>query len=167
MFFFFKKIFVPYFIYTFVYIFLFYIAMKTVYYFLIGLCMGFIWGSCEDGSAFKAQDLNGKWTIVSVMDEQVTLENMPFLEFNVTEKRLNGNIGCNNLTAGFVPDSEDATAFQVISPATTMMACIHFDTETKIAMAINNMTHVRKGEKANQVKLIDSLGYTLIVLEKN
>jgi len=134
--------------------------------FLIGLCLGIFGSSCIDGNVFKAQDLNGKWTIVSVMDVPVTLENMPFLEFNTAEKRVNGNMGCNRMSAGFELDSDDVTAFQLISPVMTMMACIHFDTENKIAAAINNMTNVRKGEKPNQVKLVDNIGYTLLVLER-
>ena len=134
--------------------------------YLICLCLGFFWGSCKDGSAFKAQELNGKWTIVSVMDEPVTLEYMPFLEFNVPEKRVYGNVGCNTLSAGFEPDPKDMTAFRLIAPVTTMMACIHFDTETKIIQAINNMTHVKKGDTPNQVKLVDKEGNSLLVLER-
>ena len=132
---------------------------------LICLCMGIV-SSCKTGNAFKAQDLNGKWTIVSVMDEPVTLEYMPFLEFNTTEKRVHGNVGCNTLSAGFEPDSKDMTAFKLMAPVTTMMACIHFDTETNIVQAINNITHVTKSEKPNQVKLADNKGNTLLVLER-
>ena len=134
--------------------------------FLIGLCLGIFWGSCKGGSAFKVQDLNGKWAIVSVMDEPVTLEYRPFLEFSTAEKRVHGNVGCNTLSAGFEPDPKDMTAFQLISPITTMMACIHFDTETKIVHAINHITHVKKGETPNHAKLVDKEGNTLLLLER-
>ena len=132
---------------------------------LICLCMG-IASSCKTGSTFKAQDLNGKWTIISVTDEPVILENMPFLEFDVVEKRVHGNVGCNMLSAGFEPDPKNVSAFQLIAPITTMMACIHLDTETKIVLAINEVTHVKKGETSSQVKLVNKEGNTLLVLEK-
>ena len=133
---------------------------------LICFVMGFLGGTCQTGSAFKAQDLNGKWTIVSVLDEPVTLEHMPFLEFSTAEKRVHGNVGCNTLSAGFEPDLKDLTAFQLIAPITTMMACIHFDTETIIVQAINQVTNVKKGETQDQVKLTDKEGKTLLVLER-
>ena len=132
---------------------------------LICLCVGMV-NSCKTVNTYKAQDLNGKWSIVWVMDEPITLENMPFLEFNVAEKRVHGNVGCNMLSAGFEPDSKDVSSFQLIAPVTTMMACIHFDTETKIVQAINHVTHVKKGEMPSQVKLVDKEGNTLLVLEK-
>jgi hypothetical protein len=47
-----------------------------------------------------------------------------------------------------------------------MMACIHFETETKVIQAINSVTHVQKGDKPNQVKLIDKEGNALLVIEK-
>ena len=139
---------------------------KNVILLLTGIYMGIIWGSCNDGSSFKAQDLDGRWMIVSVMDEPVTLENRPFLEFSTAEKRLQGNVGCNMLSAGFEPDSKDMTAYKLIAPVTTMMACIHYDTESKIVQAINNVTHVKKGELPNQTKLTDKEGNILLVLER-
>jgi len=133
---------------------------------LICLCMGNLGGSCKEGSAFNVQDLNGKWTIVSVNNEPVALQNMPFLEFNTAEKRVHGNVGCNVLNAGFEPDTKDMTAIKFTTPITTMMACIHLDTETKIVQAIHVVTNVKKGEQPNQLKFVDKEGNTMLVLEK-
>jgi len=132
----------------------------------ICLCTG-VFSACKSVSAYKTQDLNGKWTIVSVMDEPVALQNMPFLEFNTAEKRVHGNAGCNVLNAGFETDAMDVTAIKFTSPVTTMMACIQgMETEAKILQAINTVTNVQKGDNSNQVKLIDKAGNTLIVLNK-
>jgi len=91
---------------------------------------------------------------------------MPWLEFNIEAKRVHGYTGCNTLSAGFEPDSKDVSAFQMITPITTMMACIHFESESTILQAINNVTNAKKGETPGQVKLVDKDGNTLLVMEK-
>jgi heat shock protein HslJ len=133
---------------------------------LICLWMGIV-SSCKSVNVYKVQDLNGKWIIVSVNDEPVTLEKMPFLEFDMVEQRVHGNAGCNVLNAGFEPDSKDMTAIRFIAPITTMMACIHgMETEAKILQAFNDVTNVQKGEQSNRVKLVDKEGAAMLVLEK-
>ncbi len=138
---------------------------KCIWIFM-SFCVG-IFSSCKSVSVFKVQDLSGKWTIVSVKDENVELQNMPFLEFDVAAKRVHGNAGCNMLNAGFETDAKDATAIKFIAPVTTMMACIQgMETEAKILQAINAVTNVQKGNNPNQVKLLDKAGNTLIGLNK-
>ena len=132
---------------------------------LICLCMGIV-SACKTVNTYKVQDLNGKWTIVSVTDEPVTAANMPFLEFNVAEKRVHGNAGCNTLSAGFETDVKDATALKFVAPVKTMMACFNMETEAKIVQAINNVAHVKKGETPNRMKLVDKEGNALLVLER-
>ena len=140
--------------------------MKTNYsLLLICLCM-VIFNSCKTVNPYNVEDLNGRWTIISVKDEQVQLENMPFLEFDVSAKRVHGNTSCNLLNSVFELDANDKTAIKFITPITTMMACINMDTETKILQVITDITHVKKGETANQIKLVDKNGNTIFLLEK-
>ena len=126
-----------------------------------GLC-----SSCQTGSTYKAQDLDGKWMIIAVKDEPVKLKLMPYLEFDVAENRVSGNMGCNNLSAGFFLDEKDASAFTLVSPAITTMACIFGDTEDKIVQAFNMVTGVKAGNTPKRVKLVDKDGKTCLVLEK-
>lgn len=140
--------------------------MKTNYFLLlICLCLGIL-GSCKTMNKYNVQDLNGKWNIISVKDEPLQLENMPFLDFNVADKRVHGNTSCNVLNSVYETDSKDVTAIKFLAPITTMMACINMDTETKVLQAINNVAHVKRGDTSNQIKLIDKDGNTLLVLEK-
>ncbi|MDR2233188.1 MAG: META domain-containing protein [Tannerella sp.] len=133
---------------------------------MICLCVG-LCSSCKSGSAYKAQDLDGKWLIIGVKDEPVKLALMPFLEFEVADNHVSGNVGCNNFSAGFELDAKDASAFTLISPAITTMACIFGDTEDKIVKALNEVVAVKGGSSPNRVILIDIDGNTCLVLEKN
>ena len=131
----------------------------------ICLCMGIL-SSCKTLNKYNVQDLNGKWQIITVQGESLQLENMPFLEFNVADKKVHGNTGCNVLNSVYETDSKDVTAIKFVTPVTTMMACLNMDTENKVLQAINNVTHIKMGDASNQVKLVDEDGNTLLVLEK-
>ncbi|MDR0795775.1 MAG: META domain-containing protein [Tannerella sp.] len=140
---------------------------KNSFLCLMSLCL-VIFSSCQTVNTYKAQDLNGKWTIVSVMDETITLENMPFLEFNWAEKRVHGNVGCNMMTAGFEPDAKNVAAIKLVAPVVTMRACIYgMEIEANIIQAINKIAQVKHGATPNQVHLIDIEGKKLLVLEKD
>ena len=133
---------------------------------LMCLCIGIL-SSCKTTNNYNVQDLNGKWNIISVKDEAIQLENMPFLDFNVADKRVHGNTGCNILNSVFETDSKDIAAIKFVAPITTMMACINMDTEAKILQVITDITHVQNGDTSIQVKLVDKDGKILLVLEKN
>jgi heat shock protein HslJ len=134
--------------------------------FLICLFAG-LFSSCKSVTTFKTQDLNGRWTIVSVQNEPVVLQNLPFLEFDTIEKKVSGNAGCNVLSSRFETDSKNASAIKFLESVTTMKACIEgMETEAKILQAINAVTNVKKGDNPNQVKLLDKTGNTMIVLSQ-
>jgi len=140
--------------------------MRTNFFlFLICLCVG-MFSSCKTENAFKVEDLNGKWTIISVRDEPIEIEKMPFFEFDVTEKKVHGNTSCNILNSTFETDANDTGSIRFALPISTMMACINLDTEVKILQVIDKITHVTKGESPNRIKFVDKDGNTMLVLEK-
>ena len=140
--------------------------MRTNYFLLlICLCMG-IFISCNSENTFKVDDLNGKWNIISVRDEPINLEKMPFFEFDVAEKKVHGNTSCNILNSTFETDANDTGAIKFAMPISTMMACINLDTEVKILQVISEITHVTKGETPNRINLVDKDGNIMLVLEK-
>ena len=113
------------------------------------------------------EDLNGKWTIISVKEEPIELEKMPFLEFDVAEHRVHGNTSCNLLNSTFETDANDKAAIRFLAPISTMMACINMDTEAKILLVIGNITHVKKGDTSNRIRLVDKNGDAMLLLEKS
>ena len=140
--------------------------MKTNYaILLICICVG-LFNSCKTENTPSVEDLAGKWTIISVKDEPVQLENMPFWEFDISEKRVHGNTSCNMFNAAFETDVKDQTAIRLVAPVSTMMACINMETEAKILQIISDIAHVKKGETANRITLVDKNGNTLLLLEK-
>ena len=141
--------------------------MKTNYAILsICLCV-WMFNSCKTENSYKVEDLAGQWTIIAVKDEPVQSPITPFLEFDISEKRVHGNTSCNMFNSAFETDAKDQTTIRFVTPVSTMMACINMDIEAKILQAIPDIAHVKKGETANRVKLVDKTGSTMLLLEKN
>jgi len=132
---------------------------------LLCFCV-WIFSSCKTGNSYKVEDLTGRWTIISVKNEPVQSAITPFFEFDVSEKRVHGNTSCNTFNSAFVTDAKDKTAIKFVAPVSTMMACINMETETKILQVILDISHVKKDETANRIKLVDKNGHTMLLMEK-
>ena len=52
------------------------------------------------------------------------MEKQPFIEFNIAEKRLHGNAGCNLINGAFQVDDENPSAISFPQVISTMMACL-------------------------------------------
>lgn len=87
----------------------------------------------------KLADLAGKWMIGEVAGEAVpeALESQPFIEFNIAEKRLNGNAGCNIINGTFRIEEESATSISFLQVVSTMMACPDQAMEGRVLKALN------------------------------
>ena len=86
-------------------------------------------------------DLAGKWMIVEADKQAIAdnMENQPFVEFNLDEKRLHGNAGCNVFNGEFLVDEAAPTAIAFPQVITTMMACPDMDVEGRILKALNEV----------------------------
>ena len=142
--------------------------MKTnCFLLLMCLCTG-TFNSCKMGNTLCIEDLNGKWTIIAVKDEQIQSTAItPFIEFDVAANRVHGNTSCNMFNSTFETDAKDKTSIRFVAPISTMMACINMETESKILQVIPEIASVKKGDTLNQVKLVCKHGNTLLILEKN
>ena len=69
--------------------------MKKVlfYAFLLPAFVGMMF-SCSDVKT-DVKKLEGKWNVVEVKGEKVLEEGLPQMDFNMAEKKLHGNTGCN------------------------------------------------------------------------
>lgn len=92
-------------------------------------------------STVKLADLAGKWMISEAAGEAIPegMEKQPFLEFNISEKRLHGNAGCNIINGAFQTDGENATAISFPQVISTMMACPDMEVEGRILKALNSV----------------------------
>ncbi|WP_308760547.1 META domain-containing protein, partial [uncultured Bacteroides sp.] len=92
-------------------------------------------------SVSKLSDLDGKWIISEAVGEAIPegMENQPFIEFNIAEKRLHGNAGCNLINGAFQVDDENPSAISFPQVICTMMACPDMEVESRVLKALNSV----------------------------
>lgn len=85
--------------------------------------------------------LDGEWKISEVNGESIPsdLEKKPFLNFDVKNKRVHGNAGCNMINGGFNTKDDDSKAISFPAMAATMMACPDMTIERTILDALNSV----------------------------
>ena len=89
----------------------------------------------------KLSDLSGKWMISEAGGQAIPegMEKQPFIEFNLSEKRIHGNAGCNLINGGFVADNENSSAISFPQLISTMMACPDMEVEGRVMKALNEV----------------------------
>lgn len=140
--------------------------MKRVIFYVMMLPM--ILGmmiSCSDAKT-DAKKLEGKWNVTEVKGEKIQNENMPFMEFNMSEKKLHGNGGCNMFNTSVTLDDKDVSSITIAPAAATMMACPDMTVEDAIFKAMGDVKKVRSGNSVNEMMLVDDAGNVLFVLTK-
>ncbi|MDR0430544.1 MAG: META domain-containing protein [Tannerellaceae bacterium] len=141
--------------------------MKEVLFYVLMIPIMFGMASCSSANKADVKNLDGKWTIVEVKGLKVERENMPYIEFNMTENKVHGNAGCNMFNTVIIPDAKDISAFTLKPAAATMMACLDMKLEDVILSALETITNVQYGSSANEMKLVDKNGNVILVLSKN
>lgn len=115
-----------------------------------------------------ANDLSGKWLIREVAGEIVpqVMENQPFVEFDMTAKRLHGNAGCNIINGAVVTDEKTPEAVSFPQVISTMMACPDQEIEGRILNALNETRSFGWQPDGNMV-FYGGDGALLLVLSRN
>lgn len=93
-------------------------------------------------SASRLADLEGKWMISEAMGSKVlsgTTDEQPFVEFNLSEKRLHGNAGCNLINGSFQLDDDTPSAISFPQLISTMKACPDMRVEDQVLQALNSV----------------------------
>ena len=132
--------------------------MKKVlfYAFLLPAFVGMMF-SCSDVKT-DVKKLEGKWNVVEVKGEKVLEEGLPQMDFNMAEKKLHGNTGCNLFNTTITLDSEDVSSITIAPGATTMMACPNMDLETSVLQSMDQVRSVKAGKDENEMLLVDQDG---------
>ena len=141
--------------------------MKKVlfYAFLLPAFVGMMF-SCSDVKT-DVKKLEGKWNVVEVKGEKVLEEGLPQMDFNMAEKKLHGNTGCNLFNTTITLDPEDVSSITIAPGATTMMACPNMDLETSVLQSMDQVRSVKAGKDENEMLLVDQDGNVLLVLERH
>ncbi len=140
--------------------------MKKVlfYAFLLPAFVGMMF-SCSDVKT-DVKKLEGKWNVVEVKGEKVLEEGLPQMDFNMAEKKLHGNTGCNLFNTTITLDPEDVSSITIAPGATTMMACPNMDLETSVLQSMDQVRSVKAGKDENEMLLVDQDGNVLLVLRE-
>lgn len=109
--------------------------------------------------------LDGKWMIEEAGGQPVPqdMETRPFLEFNVAEKSLHGNAGCNLVSGGFVTDAANPSSISFPRVAATMMAGPGMEVEAFVLDALNSVVSFG-GLDAGRAGFYDEEGNLVMVL---
>lgn len=125
----------------------------------LGSCCG--GKSCTKESAENS--LEGEWKIVSIGGQPVSgAEAEPTITFNMAEKRVSGNAGCNNYFAGF--ELSDKRTIKFDQAGVTRMMCADMKTEQAFLEAFNNISQYEVAN--NEICFKDKAGHNLIKATK-
>ena len=119
-------------------------------------------------SVSKLSDLEGKWIISEAAGEAIPdgMEKQPFIEFNIAEKSLHGNAGCNLINGAFQVDDENPSAISFPQVISTMMACPDMEVEGRVLKALNSVQSFGK-LAGGGIGLYDADNNLVMVLVKN
>lgn len=141
--------------------------MKRVIFYVLMLPM--VLGmmiSCSEAKT-DAKKLEGKWNVIEVKGEKILKEGLPYMEFDMAQNKLHGNVGCNMFNSSFTLDDKDISSITIAPGAATMMACPDMATEDAIMQAMGNVKAVKAGSSESEMVLVDQDGNVLLVLSKN
>lgn len=122
--------------------------------------------SCSEAKV-DAKKLEGKWNVIEVKGEKILKEGLPYMEFDMTQKKLHGNAGCNMFNTTVTLDDNNVSSITIAPGAATMMACPDMATEDAIMKAMGDVNAVKAGSSESEMLLVDKDGNTLLVLSKN
>ena len=98
--------------------------MKKIVLKFMAVCTGALIVSCGSGkNMLSISSLDGEWNITEVDGQQISTERMPFIGFDVVQKRIYGNSGCNRMMGTFEADSLKPGALKFGQIGSTRMMC--------------------------------------------
>lgn len=139
--------------------------MKRLVLGMMIVCTGTLVASCGGGkNLLSASSLAGEWDITEVDGQKLSAEPMPFIGFDVAQKRMYGNSGCNRMMGSFETDSLKPGTLKFGQVGSTRMMCPDMAIETAILEALNETRSF--GMKDGKVCLKDANGSEVLVLKK-
>ncbi|MBC8591658.1 META domain-containing protein [Oscillospiraceae bacterium N12] len=113
------------------------------------------------------KNLNGEWSIKEVHGETIPtgMEKQPFIAFDVKEKRIHGNAGCNLINGSYETVEGNELSISFPGVAATMMACPDMEIEGKILTALNEVKSFGK-LAGGGIGLYNADGTLVLVLAK-
>ena len=121
----------------------------------------------REAPAVSVNDINGEWKISKVEGAAVEVaDKTPFLSFNVAEKAVHGNGGCNIINGSFSQEDGNPSSLKFGQMISTMMAGPGMETERKVLMAMNKVVSFVVNENGT-LSLMDADGNEVLLLVKS
>lgn len=143
--------------------------MKKVIFKLAAICAGaLIVTSCSSGkNMLTLSSLNGEWNITEVNGQKVSTDKMPYIGFDVAQKRIYGNSGCNRMMGTFEADSLKPGVLSFGPIGSTRMMCPDMKTEQAVLGALEKVkSYETVSDEPEVIALCAVDGKQMIKLEK-
>lgn len=142
--------------------------MKKLVIKLMAVCAGALIVSCSNGkNKLSVSALEGEWTITEVDGQPISMDKMPFIGFDVAQKRIYGNSGCNRMMGSFEADSLKPGALKFGQLGSTRMMCPDMKVEQSILAALNKVASYQTvTDQPDVIALCNQDGKSLMTLEK-
>lgn len=111
-------------------------------------------------------DISNEWRIISVFGENLpSMEQVPFVNFNIENNRVSAYAGCNRLSATF-KSGEKANGITISKVISTRMACPDMTTEQNVITALEQTRSYGVSMKGNLL-LFSASGKIVMELMRN
>lgn len=124
--------------------------------------------SCNSGkNMLSLSALNGEWNITEVEGQKIAAGKLPFIGFDVAQKRIYGNSGCNRMMGTFEADSLKPGVLKFGQIGSTRMMCPDMKTEQLVLGVMDKVASYQTvSDKPEVIALCNQDGKPLLVLEK-
>lgn len=142
--------------------------MKKMIFMFAAVCAGALMVSCGSGkNLLTLSSLNGEWNITEVDGQKISVDEKPFIGFDVAQKRIYGNSGCNRMMGSFEADSLKPGVLSFGQVGSTRMMCPDMTIEEMVLGALNKIKSYKTVSDVPEViALCSEEGQKLMVLEK-
>ena len=142
--------------------------MKKLVLKMMAVCAGALIVSCGSGkNMLSVSSLDGEWNITEVDGQKISTERMPFIGFDVAQKRIYGNSGCNRMMGSFEADSLKPGTLKFGQIGSTRMMCPDMKTEQMVLGVLDKVTSFQTvSDKPDVITLCNQDGRPLMTLEK-
>ena len=112
------------------------------------------------------QDITGKWWITHIHGNPIgEVEERPFIQFNLTEGTVNGNLSSNLFHGEMKIDIQKGT-LAIPQVAATRRMCPNLETEQALSEAFPQIHHFTISENATEAHFFSADGQEVIHLQK-
>lgn len=146
--------------------------MKLISSIILVLASIVIMSGCR--SHYKAisdiNELEGEWNVIELEGKSLSSDNpLPFLSFDLKEKRLSGNTGCNRIIGSLDIDESNSEMISFPQVGSTRMACPDMTVEDNLLKLLNGVKYFESKSKAKpvtRISLCDESKNPIMLLEK-